>query len=47
MAIITTSRHSEYQDETILAFLNLHDAPIPSMKFRLNPTFCLKGDVNF
>ena len=47
MATMAASRHLGYQDETVLAFLNLHVAPIPSMKFRLNPTFCLGGDVNF
>ena len=47
MAIISANRHLGYQKETILAFLNLNVAPIPSMKFRLNPTFCLGGDVSF
>ena len=44
---MAASRHLGYQDETILAFLNLHVAPIPSMKLRLNPTFCLGGVVDF
>ena len=35
--------HLGFQDGTILAILNLH-APIPLMKFRLNPMFC-SGDV--
>ena len=47
MATMAASHHLGYQDKTILAFLNLHVAPIPSMMFRLNPTFCLERDVNF
>ena len=31
--------HLGYQDETISAILNLHVAPIPSTKLRLNPTY--------
>ena len=47
MATMAASRQFGYQDETILAFLNLHVAPIPFMKFRLSPIFCLGCDVNF
>ena len=30
---------------TILAILNLYVAPMPPIKFRLNPTYGLGGDV--
>ena len=31
--------HLGYQDEIILAILNVHVAPMPSTMFRLNPTY--------
>ena len=35
----------EFQNKTILAFLNLHLAPMPPIKFQLNLTYGLRGDV--
>ena len=37
--------HLEYQNGTILTILNLYVAPMPPMKFRLNLTYGLGGDV--
>ena len=37
-------RHLGYRNGTNLAILNLHVAPIPPIKYQLNPTFC-SGDV--
>ena len=34
-----------YLNGRILAILNLCVAPMPPIKFRLNPTYCLEGDV--
>ena len=45
---IEDGRHGgdlRYSNGLILAILNLHVAPIPSIKFRLNPTHCFGGDV--
>ena len=37
--------HLGYRNGTILAILNLYVAPVPPIKFRLNPTYSLGGDV--
>ena len=37
--------HFGYQNGTILAILNLYVAPMPPIKFRLNLTYSLGGDV--
>ena len=37
--------HLGYQDETILAILNLHVATMPSTKFQLNRTYGSGGDA--
>ena len=37
--------HLGYRNGTILAILNLYDAPIPLIKFQLNLTYGLGGDV--
>ena len=37
--------HLGYQNETILAILNLYVAPMPPIKFWLNQTYGLGGDV--
>ena len=34
-----------YQNGIILAILNLYNAPIPPIKFRLNLTYGLGGDI--
>ena len=34
-----------YRNGTILAILNLYVAPMPPIKFRLNPTYGFGGDV--
>ena len=39
--------HLGYQNETILAILNLHAAPMPSTKFPLHPTYCSGADNNW
>ena len=39
------SGHLGYQNRTILAILNLYNAPMPPIKFRLNLTYGLGGDV--
>ena len=38
-------RHLDYQNRTILAILNLYVAPMPPIKFQLNPTYSLGGVV--
>ena len=38
-------RHLGFQNRKILAILNLHLAPMPSIKFQINLTFGLGGDV--
>ena len=35
--------HLGYRNEMILAILNLYVAPMPPIKFRLNPTYGLGG----
>ena len=37
--------HLGYQNEIILAILNLHVASMPSTNFQLNPTYGSGGDV--
>ena len=37
--------HLGYRNGTILAIQNLYVAPMPLIKFRLNPTYALGGDV--
>ena len=37
--------HLGYQNGTILAILNLHDTVMSPIKFSLNPTYGLGGDV--
>ena len=37
--------HLGYQNGTIIAILNLYNAPMPPIKFRLNLTYGLGGDV--
>ena len=37
--------HLGYQNGTILAILNLYVVPMPHIKFRLNLTYGLGGDV--
>ena len=37
--------HLGYQNETILAVLNVYVTPMPPIKFRLNRTFGLEKDV--
>ena len=39
------SGHLGYQNGTNLAILNLYNAPIPPIKFRLNRTYGSGGDV--
>ena len=39
------SNHLGYRNETILAILNLYVTPMPPIKFRLNLTYSLGGDV--
>ena len=39
--------HLAYTNGTILAILNLHVTPMPPVKFRLNPTSGLGGDVSW
>ena len=38
-----------YRNRKILAILNFHNTPMPSIKFQLNFTYCLKdaGSKNF
>ena len=36
--------HLGYRNGTTLAILNFYIAPMPSIKFRLNPTYGLRGD---
>ena len=38
--------HLGYLNETILAILNLYNAPMPPIKFLLNLTYGLGGDVS-
>ena len=42
---IKMAAHLGYPDRTILAILNLYVALMPSIKFRLNMTYGLGGDV--
>ena len=37
--------HLGYRNGTTLAILNLYVAPMPPIKFWLNPTYGLGGDV--
>ena len=37
--------HLGYRNRTILAILNLNVAPMPPIKFRLNLTYGLEGDI--
>ena len=37
--------HLGYRNGTILVILNLYDAPMPPIKFWLNPTYGLGGDI--
>ena len=37
--------HLGYRNGTILAILNHYVAPMPPIKFRLDPTYSLRGDV--
>ena len=37
--------HLRYRNETILSILNLYVTVISPIKFRLNPTYGLGGDV--
>ena len=37
--------HLRYQNRVILAILNLYVAPMSHIKFQLNPTYSLIGDV--
>ena len=37
--------HLRYRTRAILAILNLHVAPMPSIMFGLNPHYGLGGDV--
>ena len=37
--------HLGYQNEMILAILNLHAATMPPTKFQLDPTYGSRGDV--
>ena len=37
--------HLGYWNKMILAILNLYVAPMPPIKFKLNPTYGLGGDV--
>ena len=37
--------HLGYRNGMILSFLNLYVPPMPPIKFRLNPTYGLGGDV--
>ena len=39
--------HLGYQIRTILAILNLYNAQMPPIKFRLNLTYRLGGDLEF
>ena len=41
----THGGHLEYRTGTILAILNLSVAVMLPIKFWLNPTYCLGGDV--
>ena len=43
--IIRPGGHVIYRNRTILAILNLYVAAIPHIKFQLNPTYGLGGDV--
>ena len=38
-------RYLGYRNGTMLAILNLYVAPMPPIKFWLNPTYSLGGDV--
>ena len=38
--------HFGYQDRAILVMLKLHAVPMPSTKFRLNPTYRSGADNN-
>ena len=39
--------HLGYQKRMILAILNLYVTVMPPIKFRLNPSYCFEGDVNW
>ena len=41
---MATGGHLGYGNGTILAILNLYLAPLPPIKFQLNPTNGLEGD---
>ena len=43
---LNQTNRSVYQNGTILAILNLHAAPMPSIKFPLHPTYYSGADNN-